>query len=86
MREGGPSAGVAVLARSVCGLRAPKAGHVIVQSRAVAAIVEIPGAPSMMCISAYLWHSQGMSKSNVEVLCAIGMCVEKWGSHFNFRS
>ncbi len=71
--NGGASGGVAILVREGIGCHYPPDGsHVIVEGRAVAAIVQAPGHRPMAFASCYLHHGRGPSGENLEILAAVG--------------
>ena len=69
----GSSGGVMILAKDWIGLSAPEGGGpVLIEGRAVAAVVECPGFFPLAVVSVYLWCGQGLSSTNLEILEAVG--------------
>ena len=65
--------GVMVLGRSWLGISEPAdIPSVIVPGRAEAAVVEFPGCPPFLAVSAYLHSGEGLSENNLQLLEDIG--------------
>ncbi len=77
---GGWSAGTAIFARSFLGLRHPAVGsEVVAEGRVTAAVVEAPACRPFLTYSGYLFHGQGPSRANLDLLAAIGQHYEAHG-------
>eukprot|EP00959_Pyramimonas_sp_CCMP1952_P201106 4205755-Pyramimonas_sp.AAC.1 len=74
--KGKPKLGVAVLVRSHIGLRWPVCGGVIVPSRAMKVVVDIPEWPRLSVVGVYLKSGTGVCDLNVSYLKAIGRALE----------
>ena len=62
-----------VLGRSWLGVSEPSdIPSIIVQGRAVAAVIEFPGCPPFLAVSAYLHSGVGLSVDNLQLLEEIG--------------
>ena len=68
----GSTGGVAVLARSGMGLRNPVEDMKCNGSRAKAAMVDLPGKRSVLCISLYLHDGRGLDAFNLGLLRGVG--------------
>ena len=66
---GGGSVGVAILARPWLGLHSPVE---VVQGRALAALVHLPGSPPATVISIYGHTGNSLGEKNVSLLAAVG--------------
>ncbi len=78
--KGGTSAGVAVFARAFLGLHYPSGGpHEICASRAVAAILEIPGQRPILVASCYLVQGIGAAEENKTILAKVGAACKGCG-------
>ncbi len=78
--SGGSSAGTVVLARDCCGLRHPDVGDaVVVEGRAVGAMVEPPGCRPFMGYCAYFKDGQGLSRENLDIAAKVGDHVQAQG-------
>ena len=75
--RGATSAGVAVFVRHALGLRWPEPGMgegrgVVYPHRSVHVIVELVGWPPFGVTSSYLFAGEGLSRSNLKVMAAMG--------------
>ncbi len=70
---GGASAGTVVLTKNFIGLRHPDRGKsVVVEGRAVAAVIEPPASRPFIAYAAYYHHGQGLSRANLALTADIG--------------
>ncbi|CAK0858886.1 unnamed protein product [Prorocentrum cordatum] len=69
----GTSGGVGIFVRDFLGCHdvSAKVGPTLVPHRAASAIVQIPGGVSILVVSAYLRDSEGLSESNMGILCKL---------------
>ena len=88
--NGGHSAGVAIFARPIVGLRYPDGGRwEVCRSRAVAGVITLAGCPPFAVVSSYLRSGEGLSKANAAILAEIGKALQVmnipfiWGGDFN---
>ena len=88
--NGGLSAGVAIFARPIVGLRYPASGRwEIRRSRAVMGMVSLPGWPPLLVVCSYLHSGEGLSKANAELIADVGRALQAdgspfiWGGDFN---
>ena len=88
--KGGLSAGVAILARPIVGLRLPSVGPWEVRKgRAIVAMVTLSGCPPIAVACTYLISGVGISKANAAILADVGQVLEQldapfvWGGDFN---
>ena len=88
--NGGLSAGVAIFARPVVGLRLPDSGcWEIRRSRAVMGMVSLAGWPPLLIVCSYMHSGEGLSKANAELIADIGRALQDdgspfiWGGDFN---
>ncbi len=83
--NGGPSAGVAIIARAHVGLSLPPVGtEAVVPARVVAAKVEAPGTRPFVALSAYLHDGEGLSSRNLNVLKTVGNFLAAQGQEVPF--
>eukprot|EP00959_Pyramimonas_sp_CCMP1952_P152607 3193121-Pyramimonas_sp.AAC.1 len=55
---------------------------VLVEGRAAAALIHVPGCAPFAIVSVYLVHSQGLSEANMDILRAVGTFLESQGCDF----
>ncbi len=83
--NGGPSAGVAVIARAHIGLSLPPVGtEAVVPARVVAAKIEAPGTRPFVALSAYLHDGEGLSSRNLDILKTTGNFLSAQGQEVPF--
>ena len=71
--EGGPSAGVAILARADIGLEVPRHGGAeVTPHRILAGEVQLPGHPPLVCYSGYFLTGEGVAGRNRALYGALG--------------
>ena len=69
--SGGTSGGVAILVRSFLGFHDPEFGAIVSGSRAISGIVQVPGSPSILVTSVYLYDSEDLSDRHLDLLAAV---------------
>ena len=65
--------------RENLGLHEPLWGSVLVESRAMNAMVHLPGEPSILIFSVYMYDGEGLSIRNREILGTLGAAVKMSG-------
>ena len=73
----GSSGGVALLCRSFLGFHDLPNGSVLHPSRAIGGLVHLPGSSHhpVFVASVYLYHSEGLTSRNVEIMSAVGASI-----------